>query len=77
MRYYKRMSKANKLLEQMRNNPRDWRIEDVKTIADQFSVDWRNMGGSHYVFGMTGIAEKVCVPRTGPLNPPIYASLSR
>jgi hypothetical protein len=29
MRYYKDMSKADKLLEQMRHNPRDWRIEAV------------------------------------------------
>ncbi|MGZ8160845.1 MAG: type II toxin-antitoxin system HicA family toxin [Methylobacter sp.] len=69
MRYYKRMSKADKLLDQMRRNPRDWRIEDVKTVALHFAVDWRNMGGSHHVFGMSGIAEKVCVPAHKPIKP--------
>jgi hypothetical protein len=63
------MSKTNKLLEQMRNNPRDWRIDDVKTVAEHFSVDWRNMGGSHHVFGMAGIAEKVCIPAHRPIKP--------
>ena len=63
------MSKANKLLEQMRNNPCDWRIGDVKTVASHFSVDWRNIGGSHHVFGMPGIAEKVCVPAHRPIKP--------
>lgn len=63
------MSKADKLLEQMRNNPRDWRIEDVKTVAQSLSIDWRNMGGSHHVFGISGIPEKVCIPAHRPIKP--------
>jgi hypothetical protein len=65
------MRKADKLLEQMRHNPRDWRIEDVKTVAQHFLVDSRNTGGSHYVFGMPRIPEKVCVPAHRP-NKPAY-----
>lgn len=63
------MSKADKLLEQMRQNPRDWRIEDVKTVAQHFLVDSRNTGGSHHVFGLLGIPEKVCVPAHRPIKP--------
>lgn len=63
------MSKANKLLEQMRHQPLNWRIEDVKTVARQFSVDCRQCGGSHCVFGVAGIAEKVTVPAHKPIKP--------
>lgn len=63
------MSKANKLLNRMRHNPRDWQIDDVKTVADHFGVDSRNMGGSHHVFGVPGIMEKVCVPAHRPIKP--------
>jgi hypothetical protein len=63
------MSKADKLLEQMRQNPRDWRIEDVKIVAQHFSIDWRNTGGSHHVFGVSGIPQKVCVPAHRPIKP--------
>jgi hypothetical protein len=60
---------ADKLLEKVRHNPRDWRIEDVKTVVSQFAVDWRNMGGSHHVFGVPGVAEKVCIPVHRPIKP--------
>jgi hypothetical protein len=63
------MSKADKLLNRMRHNSRDWQIEDVKMVADHFSVDCRHMGGSHHVFGVSGVAEKVCVPAHRPIKP--------
>ncbi len=63
------MNKADKLLNKMRHNPLDWRIEDVKTVAQYFGVECRNMGGSHHVFGVRGIAEKVCVPAHKPIKP--------
>ena len=63
------MSKADKLLEQMRNNPRDWGIEDVKTVASQFAVDWRNTGGSHHIFGVPSVSEKVSIPAHRPIKP--------
>jgi hypothetical protein len=30
------MGKTEKLLEKMRNNPNDWRIDDLKVIAKKF-----------------------------------------
>jgi len=30
------MSKAERILEQMRNNPRDWRVEQIETVAKHF-----------------------------------------
>ena len=29
------MSKIDKTLDKMRHNPRDWRIEDLKVVADR------------------------------------------
>ena len=33
----------------MRNNPRDWRIDDLKSVANHLGVDWRNEVGSHFL----------------------------
>lgn len=44
------MSKrGERLLERMRSNPADWRIEDVKALCDSFGLDLdRRPNGSHY-----------------------------
>ena len=44
------MSKAGKILSKMKNNPRDWRIEQVKTVARAYSIEWRQRGTNHVVF---------------------------
>ena len=33
----------------MRSNPKDWRIDQVETIAKRFGVDVRKTKGSHVV----------------------------
>ncbi len=58
-----------KLLTRMRNNPRDWRIDDLKSVANRLRIDWRNEGGSHHVFSYPGIDEDVCVPAQRPIKP--------
>ena len=40
----------HKLLEAMRRNPLDWRIEQLQTVARQHSLGWRQEGTSHCVF---------------------------
>jgi hypothetical protein len=35
----------------MRNNPRDWRIEDLKVLAVHFGMVHRQRGTSHVIFG--------------------------
>lgn len=63
------MSKARKLLEAMRNNPRDdWRIEQVKTVAAHYNVVCRNDGGSHHVFSHPNANEHLCVPAHRPIK---------
>ena len=63
------MNTREKTLSRMRNNPRDWRINDIKAVASQVGIDWRNEGGSHHVFSLPGIDEDVCIPAHRPIKP--------
>ncbi|MBI4757081.1 MAG: type II toxin-antitoxin system HicA family toxin [Betaproteobacteria bacterium] len=63
------MGTHDKLLARMRNNPRDWRIDDLKAVANRFGIDWRNEGGSYHVFSSPGVEEDVCVPAHRPIKP--------
>jgi len=63
------MNTAAKLLDDMRNNPRDWRIEQLLTLARQFKVTVRNDGGSHHVFAHTAVQSIVTVPAHRPIKP--------
>lgn len=63
------MNKRAKLLEAMRNNPRDWRIDDLITVARQFGIECRNHGGSHHVFSYPGVDADLSVPAHRPVKP--------
>lgn len=63
------MSKKDKLLGQMQNNPQDWRIENLITLAEAFEIEIRNDGGSHHVFSYPGIANNLCIPARKPIKP--------
>ena len=63
------MNKRAKLLDAMRNNPRDWRIEDLLVVARQFGIECRNSGGSHHVFSCSGVEMDVTVPAHRPIKP--------
>jgi hypothetical protein len=63
------MSTHEKIHTRMRNNPRDWRIEDLKSVAGRFGIDCRNDGGSHFVFSFPGVEDDVCVPAHRPIKP--------
>lgn len=52
----------------MRANPRDWRIEDLKVVADKFSIDYRQHGTSHVVFRHP-VAGVLTVPAARPIKP--------
>lgn len=67
------MSKVGKQLENMRNNPRDWRIDDLKSIAKRMGVEYRQPGSSHVTF-RTVTGNKVTVPAHKPIKP-IYVKL--
>ena len=63
------MSKAEKLLAKMRSNPRDWRIEELESIAKRFGVDVRKTGGSHFVFLHPDSELAVTIPFKRPIKP--------
>jgi hypothetical protein len=63
------MTKRDKILEQMRNNPRDWRIDILLQLAAAHGLEARNDGGSHHVFSFPGIPEGLCVPAHRPIKP--------
>ena len=52
----------------MRNSPRDWRIEDLKTVADRLGMRYEQNGTSHVVF-RTQAGSKLSVPADRPIKP--------
>jgi hypothetical protein len=61
------MASAEKNLQKMRNNPRDWRMEDLKVIAKRLGIEYRHHGTSHVAFKTQG--HLVVVPDARPILP--------
>ena len=62
------MSKVDKVLQRMRNNPRDWRIDDIKAIADRVGIEYRQQGTSHVTFRASD-GQVLSVPAARPIAP--------
>lgn len=63
------MSQAEKLLQKMRRNPRDWRIGDLVQVAARQGLLVRNDGGSHYIFSAPGVDLHLSIPSRRPIKP--------
>jgi len=64
------MNTATKLLEAMRDNPLDWQIGQLRTVARQFDIDWRHEVSSHCVFVRAdGKTLPLPVPAHRPIKP--------
>jgi len=63
------MSKHEKILARMRNNPRDWKIEELIFMATHCEIEVRNDGGSHHVFSHPLVPLTICVPAHRPIKP--------
>jgi hypothetical protein len=63
------MGTNDKQLEQMRNNPRDWRIDSLIAMAAKYGIEVRNHGGSHHIFSFPGIELALSVPAHRPIKP--------
>lgn len=63
------MSKADKTLDRMRNNPRDCRIESLEAVAARFGITVRKPAGSHVVFQHEESVISVTVPAHRPIKP--------
>jgi hypothetical protein len=62
------MTAAAKILGRMRNNPTGWRIEDLKTVAARFKIEYRQPGTIHVTFRHPSGA-KLTVPARKPIKP--------
>ncbi len=63
------MNATAKLLEAMRRNPLDWRIEQLQTVACKVGMSVRCEGGSHHVFSHPLVSDIVSVPAHRPIKP--------
>jgi hypothetical protein len=64
------MPKAAKLLERMRANPRDWRIEDIGTVCESFGIDFTPpRKGSHFKVKHAIMSEILTIPAHRPIKP--------
>lgn len=63
------MSKAGKVLERMRANPRDWRMESLEAVARRHGIQVRKTGGGHFVFLHPDSDIAVTVPFRRPIKP--------
>jgi hypothetical protein len=61
------VANARKLIAKMRRNPRDWRIEDLKAVADSLGIDHDQHGTSHAVFRHPN-AGRLSVPAHRPIK---------
>jgi hypothetical protein len=72
------MGRGEKLLERMRGNPRDWRIEDVEALCSAFELDFDEpRRGSHYSVRNPGTARKLTIPFARPIRPVYIRQLVR
>ena len=62
------MSTLTKLLNAMSNNPIDWQIAQLQTVAKQYGISWRHNGGSNCVF-ITAKGHTLPVPAHRPIKP--------
>ncbi len=63
------MGKVDKAIQKMRDNPRDWRIASLETIAKRLDIQVRKSGGSHVVFMHKDSEIVVTVPAKRPIKP--------
>lgn len=69
---YVRVERGEALRKNARN-PRDWRIEDLKTVADGSGIGHDQNGTSHVVF-RHAVAGRLSVPAHQPVKP-VYVRL--
>ena len=62
------MNTAAKLLIAMGNNPLDWQLAQLQTVARQHGIGWRHDGTSHCVVVRTD-GKTLPVPARRPIKP--------
>jgi hypothetical protein len=63
------MTRDEKLLERMRRNPRDWRMESLEAVARRYGMEVHNTGGSHFIFLRVDSEIAVSIRFNPPIKP--------
>lgn len=64
--------KADKALEKMRRNKRNWTIPKLKVIANRCGITCESNGSTHHVFRLEGAVEHLSIPFNGKDIHPDY-----
>jgi hypothetical protein len=70
------MSKAQKILEAMTNNPLDWQMAQVETVARAFALTIHCPGGSHHIV-RNAAGKKISIPARRPIKQTYINALVR
>ena len=62
------VTQAAKILRKMKANPRNWRIESLKSVAEANNIAFRQPRGSHVIFRHTN-GTMLSVPAHRPVKP--------
>ena len=72
------MPNADKLVQKMRNNPRDWRLEDVVAVCSAYGIACTApRKGSHYKVKHASVPEILTIPAHRPIKPVYIRDLVR
>jgi hypothetical protein len=67
-RYHSPVNTAAKLLTAMRQNPKDWAMAKLLTVARQYDIEVRSSGGSHHIFSHPSVKDTLSVPAHRPIK---------
>lgn len=68
------MSKKDKLIQELENNPKNVRFEVLKNLLESAGYKATNYGSSHWQFRKVG-KELITIPRQRPIKP-IYIKIT-
>lgn len=63
------MGKLDKALRKMKRNPRDWRIEELESIARRLRMKIYKGAGRHVIFRHDGSSRALSIPADRPVKP--------
>lgn len=70
------MTKREALLDKCRTSPRNIRFEELRRLLEWYGFQWRNPGGSHYIFWHPllppDLQRSIPKPHRGPYVKPVY-----
>lgn len=61
------MSKKDKLLQAIKNNPKDVKFETIKKFLTELGYEAHNNGGSHWVFRKEN-SQSITIPYKRPIK---------